>query len=430
MRRINVVLDVYSIVVCSVLFFSLAGSRKKRNGANSAFALICLENIVMMLGDLTNWLCEGTAFRWNGCLLRGGTLIYYLCGPLLLLTFTRYIMEYLRPKVQVCGGVWKTAAGVSLIYGICCIASMFNGMFFYISAGNIYQRGEYFLLSQLIPFSIFMLDTGIIFIYRKYFRRKEVIFFLSYIVLPLLAEIIQIRFEGIGLLNSFITLSLLLIFINILSEKDLLIKQKEAELAEAKVKILLSQIQPHFLYNTLTVIRRLCEVDVAQAKETITNFSRFLRGNMNALTSNKNIPFLKELEHTKYYLAIENKRFGSRLKVVYHIAAKEFDVPPLSLQPIVENAVRHGIIKKAEGGTVMITTRELKREFQIRVADNGAGFGGNRKEAEPGVGISNVKERLSAMCRGTLVINSRPGTGTVAVITIPKEDKHEADHCG
>lgn len=186
---------------------------------------------------------------------------------------------------------------------------------------------------------------------------------------------------------------------------------------------MLSQLQPHFLYNALGTISSLCDVDAKLAKESIIDFGHYLRGNMDSITQKKPIPFTKEMEHVETYLALERRRFGDRLKVVYGIESTNFNLPSLALQLLVENAVRHGVTKRREGGTVTILASETPHEFRVAVADDGVGFDPECRERDgrSHVGIENVRYRVEAMCGGSLSVESTPGEGTNAVITIPKE---------
>jgi len=197
---------------------------------------------------------------------------------------------------------------------------------------------------------------------------------------------------------------------------------KELELAENKIAIMLSQIQPHFLYNALSAIAMLCDEDPAKAKKTIADFSEYLRSNMESLNEKKLISIKKEMNHVKGYLELEKAIYGDSLNVIYNIEAKDFLLPPLTIQPIAENAVKHGIGKKEGGGNISISIKETAFEFSIIVTDDGAGYDtesfyqGERKL----IGINNVRRRLKEQCSGTLEITSKIGNGTSAVITIPK----------
>ncbi|MBR5109950.1 MAG: histidine kinase [Clostridia bacterium] len=201
------------------------------------------------------------------------------------------------------------------------------------------------------------------------------------------------------------------------------VRTRERELlAGQRVQIMLSQIQPHFLFNSLEVIRRLYRKDPEKAEVALLKFERYLRGNMDSLSQDEPIPFQTELEHTKLYLELEQLRFPDELRIAYDLSCTGFPVPSLTLQPLAENAVRHGVRGKKSGeGTVTIATREYDDRFEITVTDDGNGFDPNLvpQDGQSHVGLSNVRERLR--CAGaSLRIESGPEGGTEAAIIIPK----------
>lgn len=421
MHQINIVLDLYSAMVCAILFIYLWRGRGKKDKLRFYFMLTCGFNIGIALGDIPSWACEGTVKDWYHTAQWCGALVFWLCTTLILLSFTAYLIEYLAPKVTVHKGFWYVALALGVLHIAGILLSTQNGMFFTITETNIYQRGSWFWLSQLIPFSIYGVDIAIFTNYRKNLTRRDFHILSSYIILPLLAEGIQILNYGISLLSAGVSLGMLIIFINIQSERELQLERQEKELAEAQIQIMLSQIQPHFLYNALTVIRRLCDIDSRQAKDAIHDFSLFLRANMNSLKSKAPIPFEQELLHVQSYLALEQRRFQNRLHIVYDITCKEFSLPPLTVQPIVENAVRHGVLKREEGGTVTIRTQEEEKAWLVIVEDDGVGIGKiDYEEENSHIGIENVRGRLMTVCSGTLQIQSTQGIGTHVTISIPK----------
>lgn len=198
---------------------------------------------------------------------------------------------------------------------------------------------------------------------------------------------------------------------------------KDIKLREQRMSLMLSQIQPHFLYNTLNTITALCRVNPKLAEETTVKFSKFLRENMYSIENFDTHPFERELEHIKIYLEIEKIRFGDRLNIVYDIETVDFRVPVLTLQPIVENAVKHGICKNVEGGTITITTRKTSTNHVITIKDDGAGFNPHEIENDGKVhiGISNANERLKSIFHTEIEISSFPGIGTEVTIKIPEK---------
>jgi len=200
--------------------------------------------------------------------------------------------------------------------------------------------------------------------------------------------------------------------------------QLENKLTESRISMMLSQIQPHFLYNSLAVISRLCDKDPVEAKKATINFSNYLRANMNLLERTEPIPFENELNHTIGFLNLEKAMYGESLNVIYDIQIKNFKLPALTVQPIVENAVKHGIGKKEGGGTVIISTKKTESGYMVIISDDGVGFDSKKTDddGQQHIGINNVRLRLSAQCGGSLEIESKPGAGTTAAIIIPKQE--------
>lgn len=242
-------------------------------------------------------------------------------------------------------------------------------------------------------------------------------------LMPALALFIQIFLYGISLLNIANTIIILLMFlISQIEQANTIVKQGRL-INEANINITLSQIQPHFLYNSLNIIRYLCKHNTEEAENAINDFSDYLRGNMSALSNKECIPFERELKHLNSYIALEKKRFGKRLTVQYDIQEKEFVIPALCLQPIVENSIKYGLMNKLDGITVKISSYSDKKNYILTVEDNGIGFDYDNviKDGKPHIGIKNVRDKLQLMCNGQLIIDSKINIGTKVNIVIPKK---------
>ena len=207
--------------------------------------------------------------------------------------------------------------------------------------------------------------------------------------------------------------------------KEMEAEQKliRAQLQENRIAIMISQIQPHFIHNTLGTIQYLCKEDPEKAAQLVQNFSIYLRGNFSELDSTAPIPFSNELEHVRCYTDIELVRFPD-MAVRYEIQTDAFLLPALTVQPLVENAIKHGLMGLEEGGTVTVSAYEQPGEYCICVADDGVGFDVSAlSDTKKHIGLRNVRERLQAMCGGSLTIESTPGAGTRVLIRIPKEEQ-------
>ena len=200
------------------------------------------------------------------------------------------------------------------------------------------------------------------------------------------------------------------------------VKKLEKELEESRITVMLSQIQPHFLYNVLGTIRSLCRKDPEQAWSALGDFSKYLQGNMSALENRRLIHFESELRHIETYLKLEKLRLGEKLSILYDIQAWDFMLPPLTIQPLVENAVKHGIFHQPGGGEVVLRTRQEAEYIIISVEDNGIGFDPEKplcqNEEHTHVGLTNVQNRLKKMMGGQMIIESTPGKGTKVTVRI------------
>ena len=193
------------------------------------------------------------------------------------------------------------------------------------------------------------------------------------------------------------------------------------QLTESRVSTMMSQIRPHFIYNTLGSIEQLCEIDPPKAGELVHNFAKYLRGNFGELDNPKPILMSQEMEHVHHYITIENVRFPD-MTFTFEMNSNDFHIPALTIQPIVENAVKHGLMKLQSGGTIHVVSYETDKEYCVLVEDDGVGFDTSvLLDERKHVGIRNIRGRLKAMVNGTLEIESTVGVGTKVFIKIPKE---------
>ena len=184
---------------------------------------------------------------------------------------------------------------------------------------------------------------------------------------------------------------------------------------------MMSQIRPHFIYNTLGSIEQLCNIDPPKAGELVHNFAKYLRGNFGELDNPKPILMSQEMEHVHHYISIENVRFPD-MTFSFEMNSDDFHIPALTIQPIVENAIKHGLMKLEKGGTIRVVSYETDTHYCVRVEDDGAGFDTDVLfDERKHVGIRNIRGRLKAMVNGTLEIESKEGVGTKVLIMIPKE---------
>lgn len=209
-------------------------------------------------------------------------------------------------------------------------------------------------------------------------------------------------------------------------EKEL--RDLERELQMSRMRNFTSQMQPHFLYNALSSIQEIVLDDPQYASKLIGDFTIHLRSCIRAMASDAPIPFDQELANVRAYVNIEKMRFGDKLEVVYDVQASDFSILPLTVQPIVENAIRHGIYERgAQGGEVRLRTAEREDAWVIEVHDDGVGFdveayrAGLASGERDSTGIRNIIFRLDKVMGATVKMESRPDVGTTVTIEVPKK---------
>lgn len=312
------------------------------------------------------------------------------------------------------------------IYCILLLTTQFTNSIYYVTPDNVYMRGPLYPVLLIPPVMLFVVN--LIAIYRRKHLVPKRIYhsFLIYLFIPMIATIVQMFSYGLLLIVLGTTLSIMLMFLNIMNdqiEKDII---QSREIATQQLTIRTLQIRPHFVYNTLTNIYYLCQQDPKKAQAAIADFTRYLRKNFTAITKEELIPFDEELEHAKAYLAVVKVRFEELLFVEYDTPFTSFRLPPLTLEPIVENCVKHNLDPDSPPLKILISTKDLCDRAVIKVEDNGTGFESisvtenKASEKEPHIGLDNVKNRLKEMCGGNLELTKRPGNGTLVTITIPK----------
>lgn len=222
-----------------------------------------------------------------------------------------------------------------------------------------------------------------------------------------------------------------------LSKYKELQEKTEAELQKtreqldlARIKNSNSQMQPHFLYNALASIREIILDDPEYASDLVYDFTVHLRACIKSMSNDNLIPFAQELENIKAYVNIEKMRFGDRLNVEYDCPETDFEIIPLSIQPLVENAIRHGVYERgADGGTVVLRTLRTSDNLLIQVEDNGVGFDFNTTMSEvkagtrDSTGLFNLIFRFETLMKAKVTVESCVGNGTKITVAVPTGEK-------
>ncbi|MDD3184171.1 MAG: histidine kinase [Anaerostipes sp.] len=414
-------IELFAALITLILFVGSCFEPSRKTRIGKMLMGILLSHTIMQATDAMLWfLVDIPAYI---PMVRVLNTLSFVSGGILMVLYVYCALTYIEEKEPVSFVPAHIAAVVIGIAVVAWVISNFNGMYYYFDENGLYCNGPLSWVNLVLWYALFLTSVFVVLVHRKVLGWKQTCILISFGILPIAASSLETVWD-ITPRYMAMALSIILVYmvIHVTQSKQLL--QRELELSQSRVAIMLSQIQPHFLYNALGAIEQLCVVDPPTAKQAMNNFSHFLRGNLDSLTADKPISFEQELQHTEHYLAIEKLRFQQYLNIEYHIETALFRLPTLTLQPIVENAVRYGVTKKDEGGTVTITAKETDTAFIVTVVDDGVGFDPMlpHEDGRTHIGIQNVRTRLASMVNGTLDIQSTPGVGTVATITIPKEE--------
>lgn len=205
-------------------------------------------------------------------------------------------------------------------------------------------------------------------------------------------------------------------------EQKTALEEMKTQLSLSRTATMMSQIRSHFVFNILNAISGMCKYNPEMADETVVRFARYLRNNIDIMENDKNIPFSTDLKQLEDYVALEQVRFGDKIEFCTDIEESNFMIPPLIIQPVVENAIKHGVSKKQGNGTIILRTRSSGDNVIITVEDDGIGFDPAELQKEKSVGIRNIGFRLEHLVGGRLDLQSELGKGTTVTITIPKEN--------
>ena len=337
----------------------------------------------------------------------------YSVRPVILLLF----MQIIEPERD-----YRWARILAAVNAAVHMTALFSPVVFWFSEPNNYRGGLPILQDFCLIVSMIFLFRLFWMSYKRIRADKSNTRMLLYTVaVILLALLLDSNVGRTPQPVSFLTIAIVIdcaLYYNWLHLQ--FVKEHEEDLkAEQRIKIMVSQIQPHFLFNTLMTIQSFCLTDPDKAFEVTERFGAYLRQNIDSLNQTELIPLEKELEHTRTYAEIEKIRFPE-ISVEYEILDDGYDIPVLTIQPMVENAIRHGV-RIRDKGIVKVMTRRNGAYHEIVIADNGKGFDTEQIKHAEGthIGIQNVQERIERMCGGTFTINSRQGEGTEVVIRTP-----------
>lgn len=367
-------------------------NRRIRMGWFLAAACITLGGLMFQIAEIETIDEDGAVYTIFSHIL------YAMAGPL----FSLYFIETERED----GEVWDGKFWATVQFLVAILIGAFS-----IFGSNPFMMSVSFLTQYLIVLVMLFFSAKTL---------RACAGFILGLMFPITASLTNMADVRINVLGFGIILQLLVVFFGYQLDTDREIMRSKAELSEKKVSLLMEQIHPHFIYNSLQQITLLCDEDADQVKPAILNFSGYLRKKFQALTGESMIPFTEEMEHVDMYIELANILPSRHFEVERSFDVTEFMIPPLTLQPLVENAIQYGIGMSEAGDRIRIGSRRNRGWIEIYVEDDGHGKKTRlpSQKSYKSVGTDNVRARLKLLCNGELSVNTNEN-GTVAMIRIP-----------
>ena len=377
--------------------------------ASFSLLIISMTSYVIDLCVYTN-----PDLAWAGRVI---SFIETLTPSILMPILAVYVLTCCQKKASKSPFLYASIALCALVLMLL-IITQFTDSIYYFTEDNQFIRGPLYWILIVLLLALILLNIVEIIREKKVLGRKYFIAFMVYLLPLLITMSIQLFVDVFLLIVIGLTISALSMFGIIMADQAERYLRQQKEIADQRASIAVLQMRPHFIYNTMTSIYYLCEQDPAKAQQVTLDFTTYLRKNFNAITGKEPIPFAEELEHTRAYLAVVSAQFEDNLSVEFDTPYISFRLPPLTLQPLVENAVKYGLdVDASEPLRVVVKTEQSKEGYIITVSDSGPGFS-NNDNGEPHIALNNIRERLSSI-GATLLIFPGETIGTVVKVFIP-----------
>lgn len=409
-----------AVFIAVVLTGVLVDNQNKNNTFIKWFTMSLTANIVMLVAEAAFCFFDGNV---ETVLITKACAVISYCSAYLMAGFFAFcLVEFICETAKKISHTYAYIVFfVAAVLSIFATVGIFGEIIIFFDNTGTMQYSQYYQFISMANVLVFSSEIVFVFCHKKLLGGKT--FTLSIFgILSVVSMPLSFLWDTVPIYIA-VSVSLLImnnIFRNEISDRLL---ENERKIAESRVTNLITQIQPHFIFNTLNTIKHLCKTDATLARKTIDSYSIFLRGIIESAATERFVTIERELEITEHYIFVEKQRFGDILTFSTDLKEKDFFLPMLTIQPIVENAVKHGIRKKSGKGNITISTYADADNNYIKISDDGIGFDINSYELTDGkhVGIKNVSDRIYLMTKGSLDVESTPGVGTTVVIAIPKK---------
>ena len=416
---LNIAIDCFGAAISVVgLLASIIASRINQL-VKRYFIILFAVHLVYILSNLTALLFRGVPGSFSRSVVYISNFGEFFCSAMLAYWVSHYMVD-ITLKDEVSIRRYKNVFNILMtIHTVILLISQFTGLYYTIDEFNVYHRNTMFPLSFLWAGIMLLMDMKVILDNTDSLSKKQIVGFWAYLISPFIGIIIQAFVYGVDFLVASTVLAGMFMFMMMAFDQTERNIKAIVENETIKASLLLGQISPHFIFNSLMSIQDLCYTDPQMAADSIGDFAVYLRHNMEDLTANEMIPFEKELGFIREYVRLEKLDPDRDFDMEYDLEIKEFLIPTLTLQPVVENAINYGALTcKKEKGKVVLSTRRMNDQIVIRVWNN---FEGKRSVTEGqkkhrSIATENIKSRLKYYCQGTYEIDIREEDAEARII--------------
>ena len=421
----NVGANFICIIFCLVLFFSVYFDKSQNIKSKYLFMALLLLAGTNLAITIFFYLFKDINDKFNIVVCSLLHYLFLLIGASFVLMFWHYIVAtyFLKDKfIKILGYILAIICVVDYIY---ITSNIFFNHIFFVSEDGIFNRGKLYFSSLIFLLISFSFIITLIIKYKKLLSIRTILSIAFYLIISVTARVINIYYINLAISYVGITIVLLLVYSNIYLQKNYELEANKTLLEKQKLDNAISRVEPHFMFNVLSSIYYIVDKDPKLAKEAINDFSKYMRDSIESIDKPQIISFKEELEYCRNYLSLEQMRYGDELSIHYDLKIDDFFVLRFSLQPIIENAIKHGTSQNKNGGNLWIESYSEDKYNIVCIRDDGPGFDINILNSTNRIGIKNVKYRIQNLIHGDIIFESIENKGTVVKVYFPKEVSDE-----
>lgn len=417
MGTINGVLGLFCAVCTLVLVFGLQYQQRIHHTKDAAiFHWMLVTAFFALLFNGVTWLCcsaHPVAFRILGTLSM-------LAVILLLTLYSAYVESLAKLDSSLSKRIRHFNYGVCVFLELLWAMNAIRPFFFSFETLRFFHPLG--TLLSVAGIAILFCDTAFLIVVSREKIGKAQLFILILLpACPILAYIPNLWNAELHLLFPMIFFVLLANYVRLFNLQYVSLDAQREKVHSLQIRSTTERMKPHYIYNVLTSIYYLCETDPALAQQAVGTFSDYMRSVLQNLDAGGLIPFEQELNTIRSYLSLEQLRFADRFRAEFHIHADQFMIPPFSVQPLVENAVKHGVGQSERPGEIFVESFETPTHYLILVSDNCGGFDVEKfRQTKSNFGLRYIQQMLDMTVNGKMMIESEVGAGTTVTIQIPK----------